>query len=606
MPTILRYLLNLGPTNPVAVRLVQGGSKRLRHLYLRSAYLAVLIIVLLWTLLMASEAGALSYRELAAAGATSFKYVAYLQVALICLIAPLFMAGAIAQEANPKTWDILLSTPLTASQIVLGNLFGRLFFIIALLIASLPLFAVTQYFGGVPGSAIFLAYAIAALSALVVGAIAIALCVSRIAGQRAVFTFYIAVVSYLAVTAAADAIVAPVGRTSILTPLNPFLTLRSVLSPSAYASHTADELLTANWLARLWLGSPVETFSLLAAAGSLFLIVASVWSVRSAAVRGFQLRRVSSDLEGPAAERHARTVGRNPVAWREASSRGGLLRQLARWAFLALGVLWGLGVLAFYHSGALSPDAFRFTLLSTLYTEYLVIALIAIVSAASTIAAEREDGTLDILLTTPITPSDYLGGKLRGLVWYLGPMLAVPIATTIFASLYVLAGGLGGPNPVVTPELVRTATMDLPVILPISILVAPLTSVPFIAFCAVVGLQWSLKSRGVITATVSSFAVIAAVAGVLGLCGWNAGADVPVLGPVLSALTPITAAHICIDPASAAAATLIDAGDPSAITLPLLTGSIVAAAAYLVLTWGIKITLVKSFDTTVRKLAGTR
>ena len=44
---------------------------------------------------------------------------------------------------------------------MLGNLFGRLFFVIALLFSTLPLFAVTQYFGGVPGESIFASYAIA-------------------------------------------------------------------------------------------------------------------------------------------------------------------------------------------------------------------------------------------------------------------------------------------------------------------------------------------------------------------------------------------------------------------------------------------------------------
>ena len=606
MPTPLLWLLRLGPVNPVAVRLVQGGSKRLRHLYLRAGYLALLIIVLLWTLLMASEAGALSYRELAAAGATSFKYVAYLQVGLICLIAPLFMAGAIAQEANPKTWDILLTTPLTAGQIVLGNLFGRLFFILALLAASLPLFAVTQYFGGVPGRAIFLSYAIAALAALAVGAVAIALCVSRVAGQRAVFLFYIGIVTYLAVTAAADGLFGTFARTTLLTPLNPFLTLRAVLSPSAYGAWSAEELAGASWIARLWLGAPAPAFMLTSAVLSLSLVTLSVWSVRSATLRGLRLRRANSSPDEIAAGRAPRTVGRNPIAWREAESRGGVFRQFARWGFLSLGLLWGLTIVAFFHSGALDADAFRYTLAATLWAEYLVIALVAVVSAGGTIASEREDGTLDLLLTTPITPSDYLSGKLKGLVWYLGPMLAVPIGTAAIASAYVLSGGLGGAADLSQARSVGTLMMELPVILPVAAVVAPLTSVPFIAFCAVIGLQWSLRSKGVVGATVAAFAVVFAVGGVLGLCGWNAGADVSYLGPILSCLTPVTAMHSCVDPATAATETLASAGVPTAANVPLLIGSAIAATVYLGLTWGIKTAMVKSFDATVRKLAGAR
>ena len=143
----------------------------------------------------------------------------------------------IAQEADPRTWDILLTTPLGATQIVLGNLFGRLFFILALLVSSLPLFAITQYFGGVPGDRIFLSYLIAACAALVVGSAAVALSVSRVVGKRAVFAFYVSVISYLAVTAGADAVIrAATGNPGVtyMTAINPFLTLSALLQPSTY------------------------------------------------------------------------------------------------------------------------------------------------------------------------------------------------------------------------------------------------------------------------------------------------------------------------------------------------------------------------------------
>ncbi len=122
------------------------------------------------------------------------------------------MAGAIEQEASPQTWEVLLTTPMSAAQIVLGNLLGRLFFILALLMASLPLFAITQYFGGVPGRAILLSYLVAGCAALVVGSIAIALAVSRVVGKRAVFAFYVSVVSYLAATYAIDAFLRSRGK----------------------------------------------------------------------------------------------------------------------------------------------------------------------------------------------------------------------------------------------------------------------------------------------------------------------------------------------------------------------------------------------------------
>ena len=40
MPPFLRWLLQLGPMNPIAVRLVHNGSRRQRHFYIRATYLA--------------------------------------------------------------------------------------------------------------------------------------------------------------------------------------------------------------------------------------------------------------------------------------------------------------------------------------------------------------------------------------------------------------------------------------------------------------------------------------------------------------------------------------------------------------------------------------
>ena len=93
MPVFLNWLLRLLFTNPICMRLVQGGSRRMRHLYIRAGYLAMMIVVLLFLLLTSVGAGNLSLRELATAGADMFHGVSYLQVGLICILTPIFMAG---------------------------------------------------------------------------------------------------------------------------------------------------------------------------------------------------------------------------------------------------------------------------------------------------------------------------------------------------------------------------------------------------------------------------------------------------------------------------------------------------------------------------------
>src|SRR5208282_5878209 len=98
--------------------------------------------------------------------------------------APVFTAGAITQEKDSQTYDILLSTPLSNGQIVLGSLLSRMFFIIALLISGIPIFATTQIFGGVAINSIVESFMIAAATAFVTGAIAIAIAVLKVGTRR--------------------------------------------------------------------------------------------------------------------------------------------------------------------------------------------------------------------------------------------------------------------------------------------------------------------------------------------------------------------------------------------------------------------------------------
>jgi ABC-type transport system involved in multi-copper enzyme maturation permease subunit len=627
MPVVLRWFLRLWVTNPITVRLVQNGSRRVRHLYIRAAYLAVLIVVLLWSLLAATGAGAMSYRELAQAGASSFEAIAYLQVGLICVLAPVFMAGAIAQEASPRTWEVLLTTPMTAVQIVLGNLTGRLFFILALLFSSLPLFALTQFFGGVPGRSIFASYAIAACAALLVGAIAISLSVSRLVGKRAVFAFYVSVVSYLAVTFAIDVWLRSVGNGAAggggvtwMTAINPFLVLKALLNPTGYPVAEAG---THTGMGAWFLEHPVKTWCYGSMLLSLVLVLASTVTVRAGGIAAMTgatertgvpwYRKIFGLGAAGAEHRPPRPVWVNPIAWREAAARNSTLpRIVARWSFIALGAIWGIALIVMYHNGGMSPAEFRLAITATVLGEVIITTLVGMNMSATAISREREDGTLDLLLTTPITPSSYLTGKLRGLIAYLLPLLLVPIGTLAVAGIYVLVGLAGGSNKVQLKESIAATTptgattIMAPVLMPESAILAALVVIPFMAFCVMIGLQWSLKSKGTLSSVVGTVGVVGVISGVVGLCGWNAGSSVPMVGPFLGALSPASALYALVYPVDAMEKTVVDAGNLNPARLSLWVGCGVAAVVYLAIVYGVHASLVKNFDFTVRKLAGIR
>src|SRR3954466_12894684 len=192
------YLWRLIPANPILVRVVQAGGKRKRDLLIRCAYLGILLFLVIFLLLQASGSlASASLSELSKQSAEIFYFMSYGQLALVALLSPIFTAGAITQEKDSQTYDILLATPLTNGQIVLGSLMSRVFFVVALLVSGVPIFSITQVFGGVAIRSIAMSFLIAAATAFVTGALAMAIAVFKVGTRRTIFSFYLFIVLYL-------------------------------------------------------------------------------------------------------------------------------------------------------------------------------------------------------------------------------------------------------------------------------------------------------------------------------------------------------------------------------------------------------------------------
>jgi hypothetical protein len=239
----------------------------------------------------------------------------------------------------------------------------------------------------------------------------------------------------------------------------------------------------------------------------------------------------------------------------------------------------------------------------------IVITLVAINMSATAVSREREDGTLDLLLTTPITPSNYLTGKLRGLIAYLLPMLAVPLGTLVLAGIYVGLDGFDGQSGVMVQYQSPNAAlppMNVPMVLPEAGLVAALVAIPFIAFCVMIGLQRSLQSKGTIASVVASVGIVGVISGIVGMCGWKAAEGIPFIGPVLGAMSPASIVYALIHPAAAMDRTVAQTGELISARVSLFVGALASAGVYMLLVYMLHANMVRTFDMTVRKLAGTR
>jgi len=639
MATLFRWLWYLLPANPVVVRIVQAGSQQQRHQMVRVAYLGTLIGLMTIGLLVGGGlTTTMNVADLAKAGTVVFTLISYAQVILICLLTPLFMAGAIADEQSGRTYDILLTTPLSNLQIVLGAWLGRLFFIVALLVSSLPLFAILLIFGGVPIQSVFVGFAVSGLSAMVVGAIAVTLSVLRTCGRQAVFFFVIAITAYLVAGYALDHLLLrrlawvasqDAGSTTWLTPLHPLLIFEASLNSSTYRTPPAEVLGALPVWARFYIGRPLATFALLTGLASTVLVLGSSFWLRRLnqnnsrwAMIAWLRQRLGLSLANtanPEQRRRPRLVWSNPIAWREAKTRSNPYDgPLVRWGFVIVSVGLTATALGLYHVdglptlpdpsgvGPLKPhQVLGLSVLTLLLIESAVIVLVAIYRSASSVSREREDGTLDLTLTTPITPKQYLWGKVRGQISSLALLLAAPVLTLALVSLYGLIGQLRDwPNATVPYEWINPSGKLIVEQVDLMLVEAPvlmaLMFVPFVAMCVMVGMHWSVKAKTVLGAVVPAVGIIGCLAMVMGLCGYNAAQRVPLIGPILNAMSPATNIVMLTNPWEQISGY---AQDPGFGRLSLALAATTAGGAYSLIVYAMLHSMVRGFDHTVRHLS---
>ncbi len=603
MPRILHWFLRFSILNPICIRLIGSASRRNRDLLIRSFYLGVLAAVLIFGLLAITATGRLSLRELAAGSANVFIILAILQFILICVLTPLFMVSAISKEAEPRTWDVLLTTPMSPTQIVLGNLFGRLFFIVALSVAALPLMVVTQFFGGVPLETILLTQLVAICLAILIASLAIAVSVTRTAGRKAAVGFFVITIVVLATTFGVDQFIrvqVSVGLlnhyTTILTPFNPFLVLETILSPSNYivpTTSTSPQPLA--WMEM----NPVQGWCWFTLLTSAILVVWSSMKVRTLGVRQTGQSKFSFLLTPTAS--HHKAVSGNPIAWRERVTRHRHLGSLfVRWGFLSIALLTCIIMTTLFLTGIVQPAAFRDSMTIIVITEMLIVLFAAITLSASAISKEREDGTLDLLLTTAMTPKMYLHGKVKGLVIHLLPMVLAPCITMVAIGSVVLAA----PNIAIVPDALPN---DYETVIPLALyggaLTMPFLFLPFVAFCIAIGLMWSLRSKGSIGAIVTTLTLVSIIIFGLGLC------VIPLrtteyARAFFSSLSPISQLFAVMHGATTLPKLLAEGIATSNAWIAAC--SVLSGFLWTLICWGLLKSMTTSFVMTVRRLAGQR
>ncbi len=691
LTAIAQAFYRLIPGNPILRRVVDAGGRRKRDLFIRCGYLGLLVLLVL--LMLFESAGSLDRADLTELSKRSgdiFWWMSHAQLALVALLAPIFTAGAITQEKDSQTYDILLATPLTNGQIVLGSLLSRLFFVIALLVSGIPIFSITQIFGGVAIASIVQSFAIAAATAFVCGALAMAIAVFKVGTRRTIFSFYLFIMIYLAVPLAIEAMgllrvpgSRPGSHISWFSGINPFLALRVIFNDGKYVPPEMGQAEIAGYSHTIqwYLSSPASFYVTFMFALSFVLVVPSVLLLRRLAqststIRSWILQKLH--LSTGDKTRRVRRVWNNPIAWREARTKASAARAMfLRYSFMLLGVAAAVVLVAMYATrvpadkfiandgfdpanhalhiydsgkmrtvygpqnvttssvhlringndvdwedlrprmvissykaskdglleslditgsqSRLTAETTRRFLLGAVLVEFAVILLIVTQSAASTVTREKEDGTLDLLLSTPITSRYYIWGKLRGLVAFILPLVAVPLISLLLFvvhDLFLQATDPAGVAWIVFPE---------------SLIVLPGVMIMVSAFAAILGMQMSLRCKTTVMAIMTSVGIAGAVCFGLGACGYSAlnNKDFGQAGLIIGSLSPFTLASTMIDPQEMASSVFgpgHQADEAGARVLMALGGWIVTAI-YGFIVWNMYKSMVRNFDMTIRKQA---
>jgi ABC-type transport system involved in multi-copper enzyme maturation permease subunit len=292
--------------------------------------------------------------------------------------------------------------------------------------------------------------------------------------------------------------------------------------------------------------------------------------------------------------RRPRRVWSNPVAWREAVTRANAASSsLVRYGYIGVGVAAAVVYVYALMTGMFfSLNDARQWLCGVVLLEFGTVILMAANTAATAITREREAGTMELLLSTPLTSRYIVWGKLRGLVSFALPLMAVPAATVILVALYEVVAGprfseaSGGP-----PQAVVSIAS--------AILVPPLLAV-YAAFTCLLGLHVSLKSRRSVQAVLTSMTILVGLGFGLSLCAFGAGSSAGQLGALMAPLTFVTAIYFALMPEELARGAYSGSAAME-IQFLMIVGTAIAIGVYSAIVAGTYRSMVTNFDMIVRK-----
>lgn len=416
-PLLVRDLLTL-PRNP-------------KHFGLRAGYVATLCI-LIYT--GAQTAAGLSpmrgLGDIAQFGASIFGIICVFQMAVVLGAALLLSAGNVAQEKDRRTLILLLMTDLRAAELVIGKSLASILPVAVMLVVSLPVLCCLRMLGGITLSQIIWVEVLCAVTCLTAAAWG-----TLVAYWREK-TFQILAITILGAglfIGLAEAVYGLAGPSSLIGQIaggcDPFRALHKVLHPLAYSLQGGIPPVDATL-------SVISLGTLAIVMWGFTCVMVRVWNPSRAMYIQVDESETEDFEKAPATTAiKPRNVWAHPILWREICTQAygrkvGLIK-IAYVIFAVFCVLWLSRLpsdtpMVF---GAISGTGLVFVLLS--------LASLILVNAQSvtSLTSERDGQTLELLLVTEITPSEFIYGKLWGVLFNTKELIAIPLLLVLMSFL---------------------------------------------------------------------------------------------------------------------------------------------------------------------------
>jgi ABC-type transport system involved in multi-copper enzyme maturation permease subunit len=437
------------------------------------------------------------YQQMAQLGEWFFYTMAGIQVSLILLAAPAAAAGAICMDRARGTLAHMMVTDLSDPEIVLGKLGSRLAPIIGLIACGVPVAALATLLGGVEFGAILGLFVVSV--ALAVLGCTLALTISVWAAKThevlmAVYMFEGLWLLALPIWEGLSARGTFAGPPVWFQMANPFVLV--------FAPYYQPGFVTA----ADFMGFAGVLFAL-----STLLLALMIARLRGVIVSGSGRQQKSARRWRPELKRilpswPSPTLDGNPVMWRE--WHRGQPSKLGRslWALLLLIcwllVAWGTREMMIHGEGQAAHTV------TSGYVLMLVFGLLMLSATAPTaLAEERVRGSLDVLLTTPLSTRSIVIGKWWGTYRSVLFLTLMPLYVAVFLACSV-------PDTPVWAANIKFGRPLVPLTVRDRILAVLFSQADFLASCAMIvslGLAlatWVRRIGRAIALSVTAFLVV--------------------------------------------------------------------------------------------------